>query len=66
MFFETFFDILKTHEFIIVLLIILILFPLIFAIASRSKKNRTIRRVPKTDTATEKKSLKLIRVMVYE
>lgn len=60
MFLETFFQIVRTREFIIILIVMIILFPLIFAVASRSKKSVSIKKMPKVRIATEKKSLKTV------
>jgi hypothetical protein len=60
MFLETFFQIVRTREFVIILIIMIILFPMIFAIASRSKKSVSIKKMPKVRVATEKKSLKTV------
>ncbi len=60
MFLETFFQIVRTREFIIILIVMIILFPLIFAVASRSKKAVSIKKMPKVRIATEKKSLKTV------
>ncbi len=59
MFMDTFFEIIRAREFIIILLIMLVVFPIIFAVASRSRKTAPVKKIPKPDFMVEKKSLKL-------
>ena len=60
MFFETFFQIIRAREFIIILLIMLVFFPIIFAVASRTRKSTSVKKIPKSSGVTEKKSLKRV------
>jgi len=58
MFLNIFKQIITAKEFIIILIILLLVFPMIFALASISKKKNDIKKVPKKVVALEKKSLK--------
>lgn len=63
MFIDIFKQIITTKEFIIILIIMLIVFPMIFALASRNTKSKTIKKVPRLPVAAEKKSLKKMPMM---
>lgn len=58
MFFNILKQIITAKEFIIILIIMLVVFPMIFALASISKKKNDIKKVPKKTVALEKKSLR--------
>ena len=64
MFIDIFKQIVTTKEFIIILIVMLIVFPIIFSLASRSKKETTIKKIPKKAVTAEKKSLKKIPAQV--
>ena len=53
MFMDIFKELITTKEFIIIFIVMLIIFPIIFSVASKSKKQTVIKKVPKRMDSTE-------------